>query len=69
MHSSLLRIVTPVLQTLIALAIRILLRLLLLRKMPLTIRHYLTHMINIFLLVFTSVFRWVLLQDGDDLAA
>jgi hypothetical protein len=37
--------------------------------MPLTIRHYLAHMIDIFLLVFTSVFLWILLQDGDDLAA
>ncbi len=60
---------TPILQTLITLTIRIPLRLLLLRKMPLTIRHYLAHMIDIFLLVFTSVFLWILLQDGDDLAA
>jgi hypothetical protein len=66
---SLLGIVSPILQTLVTLAIRILLRLFLLRKMPLTIRHHLPHVVDIVLLVFVRIFLRILLQDGDDLAA
>jgi hypothetical protein len=66
---SLLGIVSPILQTLVTLAIRILLRLFLLRKMPLTIRHHLPHVIDVILLVLARIFLRILLQDGDDLAA
>jgi hypothetical protein len=67
--SSLLRIVTPVLQTLIALTIGVFLRLLFLRKMPLAICYYLAHVIDVFLVVFTSFFLWILLQDGNNFTA
>lgn len=57
---------SPILQTLITLTLRILLRLLLLRQMPLTIRHHLAHVIDILLLVLFRIFLGVFLQDGDD---
>lgn len=67
-HLSLLRIMSPILQTLITLTTRILLRLLLLRKMPLAVRHNLSHVIYVILVVLAGVLFRVLLQDGDDLA-
>ena len=60
---------TPVLQTLVALAIRVLLRLLLLRQMPLAVRNDLAHVGQVFFIVLLRVFLWILLQDLDDLAA
>lgn len=59
----------PILQTPITLTLRILLRLVLLRKMPLTIRNHAPHVIDVFLLVFLRIFLRILLQDGNDFAA
>jgi hypothetical protein len=61
--------VTPILQTLVALAIRIFLGLFLLSKVPLTVCYHLAHVVNVFLLIFISVFLWILLQDSDNLPA
>lgn len=62
-------IMPPILQRLITLTIRILLRRLLLRQMPFTIRHYLAHMIDVFVRVPRGVFGRVVFEDGDDFAA
>lgn len=59
----------PILQTLITLTIRILLRLLLLRKMSLAVRNDLAHVINVVLLILVGVLLGILLQDGNNLAA
>ena len=59
----------PILQTLITLTIRILLRLLLLRQMALTIRNYFAHVINIILLILAWILFGVLVKNSDDLAA
>jgi hypothetical protein len=60
---------SPILQTLITLTIRILLRLLLLRQMPLAIRSHAAHMRDVIFVVSRGVFLRVLLQDLDDFAA
>jgi hypothetical protein len=68
-NSSLLRIMSPVLQTLITLTIRVLLRLLFLRKMPFTVCYDLPHVIDIVLLILVRILLGILLQDGNYLAA
>jgi hypothetical protein len=60
---------SPILQALVTLTIRILFRLLLLRQMALAICHNLPHMNNIILIVLARIFLGVLLQNGNDLAA
>jgi hypothetical protein len=60
---------SPILQALVTLTIRILLRLLLLRQMPLAVRHDLPHMINIVLIVLAWILLGILLQNRNDLAA
>jgi hypothetical protein len=60
---------TPVLQALIALAIGILFRLLLLSKMSLAVRHNLSHMIDIILVVFAGILLGIFFQDSNDFAA
>lgn len=59
---------SPILQAFIALTVRILLRLLLLRKMSLTIRNHLSHMIDIVLLILALVFLRILLEYCNNLA-
>lgn len=59
----------PILQRLITLTIRILLRRFLLRQMPFTVRHYLAHMIDVFVRVPRWVLGRVVFEDGDDFAA
>lgn len=59
----------PILQTPRTLRLRILLRFLLLRQMPLAIRHDAAHVVDIVLVVFIRVLVGVLLEDGDDFAA
>lgn len=66
---SFLGIMSPVLQTLIALTTRIMLSLLLLRKMPFAVRNDFAHVINIVLLVLAGILFGILLQNGDDSAA
>jgi hypothetical protein len=60
---------TPVLQTLVTLTIRILLRLILLSQMSLTVSHNLLHMIDIILSVLARIFLGVLLQNCNNIAA
>jgi len=60
---------TPVLQRLRTLAVRVLLRLAFLRQVPLVVRHHLAHVLQVVVVVFAGVFLRVLLQDLDDLAA
>ena len=60
---------TPVLQRLSTLALRILLRLSFLGQMALVVRHDFEHVANVVLVVLAGIFVWVLLQDLDDLAA
>jgi hypothetical protein len=59
---------SPILQALITLTVRILLRLLFLRQVPLTIRHNLPHVVNVILVVLARVFLGILFQDSNDLA-
>jgi hypothetical protein len=59
----------PILQTLVALAVRILLRFLFLREVSLAVCHHLPHMIDIVLLIAVRILLWVLLQDSNDLAS
>ena len=68
MLSFLLRIMTPIFQRLIALAVRILLGFLLLREMPFAVCCHPSHMRNVFFLVLRGILVGVLLQDLDDLA-
>ena len=67
-QSGLQRIVAPILQTPRRLAVRILLRLLLLGEVPLAIRDYATHVRDIVLIVLFRVLLGVLVQDLNDLA-
>jgi hypothetical protein len=60
---------TPVLQRLSTLALRVLLRLSFLGQMALVVRHDFAHVANVVLVVFAGIFVRVLLQDLDDLAA
>lgn len=64
----LLRVVPPVLQALVTLAVRVLLRLLFLRQVPLAVRNHLAHVIDVVLVVLGGILLGVLFQDGDDLA-
>lgn len=66
---TLLRIMPPILQALRTLALRVLLRLVLLRQMPFTVRHDLAHVVDVVLVVFFRVLLRVLFEDGDDFAA
>jgi hypothetical protein len=59
----------PVFQTLITLAVRVLLSLLFLRKMSLAVRNNLAHVVNVILLVLARILLGVLLQNCDDLAS
>ena len=59
----------PILQGLVALAIRVLFGLVLLRQMSLAVSDDLTHVGNVVLLVIVRVFRGVLVQYLNDLAA
>lgn len=67
--SRFLRIVAPILQTPRALALRIFLRLLLLRQVPLAVRHDAAHVVDVVLVVLVGVLFGVLFEDGDDFAA
>jgi hypothetical protein len=67
--SRLLRIMPPILQALVTPALRILLRLLLLREVSLTITHHLAHVLQVLIIVLLGVPLRVLLQDLDYLAA
>jgi hypothetical protein len=58
----------PVLQTLVTFTVSILLRLLLLRKMPLAVCNHLAHVVNVVLLVLAGIFFRILLENLDDLA-
>lgn len=64
--SSLLGVVTPVFQALVALAIRVLLRLVLLRKMPLAVCYHLAHVVNVFLFILVRVLLRIVLQYSND---
>ena len=66
--SRLLRIVTPIPKRARRFAIRVLLRLALLRQMPLAVRHHLAHVLDVVFLVLLRVLLRVLLEDRDDLA-
>lgn len=70
-HNDLLlqNIMPPILQGPITLTPRITLRLLLLRQMPLTIRHHLPHMLNIMLRIPLWVPIRIMRKDIDDTAA
>jgi len=61
--------VAPILQRLIASAIGVLLRCLLLSQMTLVVGSNTSHMVDIFIAVFRRVLLRVLFQDLDDLAA
>ena len=63
--SSLLRIVSPILQALVALAVRILLRLFLLRQMSLAVSDDFSHVINV---ICNSVIKIGLLTLKDDVS-
>lgn len=59
---------SPVLQTLVTLTVRILLGLLFLCEVALAVRNDLSHMIDVILLVLAWVLLGVLLQDCNDFA-
>ena len=59
---------TPILQALRTLTIRILLGLALLRQMPLAIGDYFPHMRDILLVILVRIFVGILPQDLDNLA-
>jgi hypothetical protein len=59
---------SPVLQALIRVAIRVLFGLFLLRKMALVIRGDFPHMRDIFLVIFGRILLWVLLENLNDLS-
>lgn len=61
-------IMSPILRTLITLAIRILLGHFLLREMSLAIRDNVPHMIHVVLVIRLCIFLWVLIQNVDDCA-
>lgn len=63
------RIVTPILQWLVTLAIGILLSFLFLRKMTLIISHHASHMINIRITVFGRIFVRIMRKDINDFSA
>ena len=65
----LLRIVAPVLQALVRLAVRVPLCGALLREMPLVVGHDLPHVGDVVLLILVWIFVGVLLQDFNNLAA
>jgi hypothetical protein len=67
--SRLLRVMPPILQALVTPALRVLLRLLLLREVSLTITHHFAHVLQILVIVLLGVPLRVLLQDLDYLAA
>ncbi len=67
--SHLLSIVAPVLQRLVALAVGVVFGLLLLRQMSLAVSDHLAHVRDVLLLIALGVFRGILVQDLDDLAA
>lgn len=56
----------PILETLIALAVGVLFRLLLLRKVPLAVSNHLPHMVNIILIILVKVLFRVLLQYSNN---
>lgn len=60
------RIVSPVLQALVAVAISVLLGMLFLSEMAFVIRSNSTHVCKIILIVLGWIFLWVLLQDFND---
>lgn len=60
---------TPILQRLVALAVGILLRFLLLCQMSLTVRDHLPHVLKILVVVLIWLFTGILVEDIDDLAA
>lgn len=59
---------SPVLQTPITLTRSILLRRLLLRQMPLAIRHDATHMVDVFVRVLRRLFGGIVLENRHDFA-
>jgi hypothetical protein len=63
-RSGFLRIMTPVLQTLVTLAVLVPFSFLFLCKMPLAISYNLPHMINVILVVLARVFLRILVQYG-----
>lgn len=67
--SGLVRIMAPVLQTLIALAVRVLLRLLLLCQMSFAVGSYAAYVRDVILVVFGRILSRVLAEDLDDFAA
>ena len=67
--SRLLSIVAPVLQRLVALAVGVVFGLLLLRQMSLAVSDHLAHVRDVILLKALGVFRGILVQYLDDLAA
>ena len=60
---------SPILQALVTLALCILLRLFLLRQMPLAVCSNAAHVGNVVFVIARRVFLWVLAEDVDDLAA
>lgn len=59
---------SPVLQALITLATRVLLRFLFLREVSLAIGGNLPHVVDVVLIVLAGIFLGVLLQNSDDFA-
>ena len=60
---------SPILQASRGPALRILFRLAFLRKVTLAVRHYLSHMADVRLVVFIRILLRILLKDRYDLAA
>ena len=63
----LLRIMSPILKAPCAPAVRAFFRCLFLRQMAFAVRNYLSHVVNIFLIVAIGILVRVLLEDLDDL--
>ena len=68
-HLRLLGIVTPVLQRPSTLRVRVLLCFALLRQVALVVRDDLAHVREVVFVVLAWVLLWILLEDGNDLAA
>lgn len=68
MQSGFLRIMTPILQRLVAFTIRILLGFALLSKVSFVIAYYLSHMLKVFLVVLGRILLWILTQNRNNLA-